>query len=589
MGRKPHITEEKFSEFIEAVPENAVADGYWKIKKENINKTSGGVIQSIIGYMPFEDSESYDQLRERILDLFVTKHGPAVYYAVPCDERKKEVQGQGLVKLEFKENEVDMPEKDAAASPMEQMKHLKRMQKDQLDMQSLEMQRGWMEKMMGKADKDEEEAVVPEGNSMSDMMMWKMLSEDGNKTSKSDHLLERMMEKQADSDRRMESLIEKMGSNTQENAFQGMMALMMKQSEERDRVRQEEERRRHEDSIEERRRQDDAARLDREKFERQISEERRRFDAENQLRREEMKIEEERTRRHGNEQQKFQLQLLDIFKNNRESSLDSTSKIVESLTSAGLTSMNTAQKAAESIMDIASRSQPDKDKDEGIGSVIRDVGQMALPLLQSGADNQAPADNPLAQLQQQQQAEQAQAQQVQPTPEQVHAYRVAQQKAYQEAQQRAVQEKKKERTVKPTSASAQVIGQIFDNYPVFRPAMFGSLEDGNGPDLFVPMLLQLKNDQLNWFLANTGHATVMDAIKEVSNEKEIELISANEEWFKEVRAFFQDHLDTAIYGPSDEEQDDTQEGPIIAEPVEEEVKEEVKEEETSHEPSVSVE
>ena len=127
-------------------------------------------------------------------------------------------------------------------------------------MQSLEMQRGWMEKMMGKADKVEEEAVVPEGNSMSDMMMWKMLSEDGNKTSKSDHLLERMMEKQADSDRRMESLIEKMGSNTQENAFQGMMALMMKQSEERDRVRQEEERRRHEDSIEERRRQDDAAR-----------------------------------------------------------------------------------------------------------------------------------------------------------------------------------------------------------------------------------------------------------------------------------------------------------------------------------------
>jgi hypothetical protein len=581
MGRKAHITEEKFSEFIEAVPENAVADGYWKIKKENINKTSGGVIQSIIGYMPFEDSESYDQLRERILDLFVSKHGPAVYYAVPCDERKKEVQGQGLVKLEFKENEVDMPEKDAAASPMEQMKHLKRMQKDQLDMQSLEMQRGWMEKMMNKSDKEEEEVTVPEGNSMSDMMMWKMLSEDGGKASKSDHLLERMMEKQADSDRRIESLIEKMSSGGQENAMQGMMAMMVKQSEERDRVRQEEERRRYDESKEDRRRQEELTRTEKERFERTISEERRRYDAENLIRREEMKIEEEKTRRHGVEQQKFQLQLLDIFKNNRESSLDSTTKIVESLTSAGLTSMNTAQKAAESIMDIASRANPEKDKDEGIGSVIRDVGQMALPLLQGNNDTQAPQNNPLAQLQEQQQA------QAQPTPEQIHAYRAAQERAYMEAQKEK-QAKERKATVKKPSASAQVIGQIFDTYPVFRPAMFGSLEDGNGADLFVPMLLQLKNDQLNWFLANTSHLTVMDALKEISNEKEVALVNENEEWFKEVKSFFQDHLDTSLYGPSEDDQED---GPkeSLEDDSQIEVKEEVKEEETSHEPSVSVE
>jgi hypothetical protein len=108
--------------------------------------------------------------------------------------------------------------------------------------------------------------------------------------------------------------------------------------------------------------------------------------------------------------------------------------------------------------------------------------------------------------------------------------------------------------------------------------MFGSLEDNKGADIFVPMLLNLNNTELNWFLGNTGHRNVMDALKELSSEEEGIIIDANEEWFREVREAFQAHLEDSIYGPNSEENEEGEADPEVK-PVEE----------SSPEKSVSVE
>ncbi len=625
MGRKAHITEDKFSEFIESVPENAVADGYWKIKKENINKKTGGVIQSIIGYMPFEDSDGYDQLKEKVLTVFAEKHGPAVYYALPCDERKKEVKGQGLVKFEFTDKEVDMPETDAP-SPGDHMKHLKKMQKDSLEMQSMEFQKKWMEKMMDKNDKEEEEVSVPstppESDRMSDMMMWKMFAEDKKdpKAEQMDRILarqaefdRRMEQRQGESDRRMEALIEKMGTGNQDNAFQGMMALMIKQGDERDRARQEEERRRQDQAIEDRRYQAEQARIvrdreleqariqrekdedrirteqaqlrearkqtdqqaaaDRERFEKQLVEERRRFDEELNLRRMEMKSEEEKGRRYGVEQQKFQLQLLDIFKNNKDQGMESTTRIVETLTNAGLTSMTTAQKAAESIIDIAQKANPvEGAKDEGIGSVIRDVGAMALPLLAGGGPAAAPPPpqaaprrpkrrmpteeeiQAYAQAQAEEKFKAMVASQETPPSEEERAKIVAAQEAEvrqkineelqaeKEAEQYAQQNPSTTQPIPEGGIMARMIQQYLQTYPEIKESLLDNLEDNLGPEFFVPVITGLNQDTLNAVLANMRPARLMEHLKAACTPEECAVIDKNEDWFKGFRLQLQDYL-----------------------------------------------
>ena len=162
----------------------------------------------------------------------------------------------------------------------------------------------------------------------------------------------------------------------------------------RDSERATEERRRDDERREERKRLEEASRLEREKYERELAEQRRRFDEEAKLRREEIKSDDMRNRQYSTERDKFQLQLLDIFKNNKDSSLETTGKLIEAMTSAGMTSMKTAQDAAETIMDVARSANAGKDKKEGMDGKgfmdnIKDIAQLAAPFFTPYADADA--------------------------------------------------------------------------------------------------------------------------------------------------------------------------------------------------------
>lgn len=162
----------------------------------------------------------------------------------------------------------------------------------------------------------------------------------------------------------------------------------------RDSERATEERRRDDERREERKRLEEAARLEREKYERELAEQRRRFDEEAKLRREEIKSDDMRNRQYSTERDKFQLQLLDIFKNNKDSSLETTGKLIEAMTSAGMTSMKTAQDAAETIMDVARSANAGKEKKEGADGKgfmdsVKDIAQLAAPFFTPYADADA--------------------------------------------------------------------------------------------------------------------------------------------------------------------------------------------------------
>jgi hypothetical protein len=218
-------------------------------------------------------------------------------------------------------------------------------------------------------------------------------------------IFEKMLEiAKSKEDSKFERLLEQMASSKQENTFQSMLAMMVKQSEDREKIRAEEERRREEERREERRRAEEErkeerrrleeqTKLEREKFEKELREQQRRFDEEAKLRREEMRREEEKSREYAAEQQRYNLELLNIFKNNRDSSLDTAAKIVEAMTTAGMTSMKTSQDAAETIMEIAKTAglgRKDKEADgKGFIEHIRDIAQIAAPLIAPYADADA--------------------------------------------------------------------------------------------------------------------------------------------------------------------------------------------------------
>jgi hypothetical protein len=206
-------------------------------------------------------------------------------------------------------------------------------------------------------------------------------------------------ERAADEKRRWEAEIKQREEERKEERRRYEDEIKRKESERlaedrrRDEDRQKEERRRDDERKEERKRLEESARLERDKYERELAEQRRRFDEEAKLRREEIKSDDVRTRQYSAEQQKFQLQLLDIFKNNKDSGLEMTSKVVESLTAAGMSSMKTAQDAAESIMDIARSANPRKEKEgmdgKGFMDNIKDIAQLAAPFFTPYADADA--------------------------------------------------------------------------------------------------------------------------------------------------------------------------------------------------------
>lgn len=507
-GRKAHVqSNEGFDQFIQSIPEDARGHGFWRIRMEKMGERGSGVLPVICGFLEFLPSESYDGLRDRVKAQFAETRGPGVYFALPCDQEKKEIKGLDKARFEFKESEVPMPESSAPeTNPLgDTLRTVKKMSSDMASLQSMELQQKILNKFLGidkdkKEDDSVKEPTVTPNTGITDLLLWqnfmggggtkkeaavdpavaqqlndlkmeRLISERLEKVmgevkalvqpkqdDKVERLLEKLVEAQAKpkdddkveklfekmqesqnrvfekmlelakpkEDSKVDRLIEQMAVGKQENAFQSMLAMMVKQSEDREKARIEEERRRDkeaaererlraedekrreeerkeerrradEDRKEERRRLDEQAKLERQKFEAELREQQRRFDEEAKLRREEMKREDEKSRGYASEQQKYNLELLNIFKNNKDSSLDTTAKIVEVMTTAGVNSMKTSQDAAETIMEIAKsaglgRGGKDKEKEgDGKGFIdqIKDIAQIAAPLIAPYADADA--------------------------------------------------------------------------------------------------------------------------------------------------------------------------------------------------------
>lgn len=609
MGRRAHIGEQDFSTFMESVPEGLTNQGYWKIQREYVNPKTGGVLNSTLGFIGFSPGEPFEQLRLRVKEL-ADKAGPGTFYALACDDHKKEVPNIGKPKFEFTEDDVETPG-GSENTLSDTVKTIKKTSKDLMELQNLQLQKQMIEKAFGvKPEKDEES--VKESNtsgSLNELMMMQMLmGGDKKKESGPDPLVqEKLLEAKlnsamaevkaqiatmaaqatpkvdpavselkelvkelvrANSQPKEDSetkailaqLVAERSQSKQENAFQSMMALMVKQQEEerrqraddekrREQERKEELRRQEEERKEERRRLDEEnrrreelrreeqrraeelAKLEREKFEKELAEQRRRFDEELKFRREELKHDDAQAKIAAVEQQKMQFELLNLFKNNKDSSLETTGKIIEAMTTAGLGSMKTAQEAATTIMEVAKSAHHGKDKEEkggGFAEALKDIGQIAAPLLAPYADADAKLKMVEAAAKMNAAArKRPSAPAPKPAPAQTEA-------------QTPVDSTLGETTETPGKEEANMIAQLLKQQPELKDALVGNLKDKLGVEMFVDSVIDLCDQAgiakgVAGLIGGMDHKKMMQYLSPVMNEEEKKVIAENEEWFKQLR------------------------------------------------------
>jgi len=644
-GRRAHVDGTKFVEFLQSIPEDALGQGYWRIKRETKTDKGGGVLQSVIGYLEFKSDEGYAELRDRIREEMANHRGPGVYYAIPCDQTKKELKNVDMARFEYKDGEVEMAEPQVPdnASPLgDTLKAVKKVAQDAAALQNIDFQRQILERYLGNGKDKKEENEVKETSSsggMDQLLMMKMLFGDENKKAtttpaaevqqlidaklqgamaemkglvsglQGDLKVMQITSQQKPSDdgkfeRLLERIITRDDSSKNESSFQQMMTLQMKQAEDRDRSRQEEDRRRDETRrgeetrreearredekklveerrIEEKRREDERIRyegerkaeekrrederkaeekrrdeerkgeekrreeelkLERQKWEESIKterekstetakEERRRYDEELKIRREEMKLESEKSRTNAVEQQKYQLQILDLVKNSKESGLELTAKVMETMTTSGMASMKTAHEAATSIIDIAKRAGPHKEEG-GIGDTIKDIAGLAAPLLAPYADAHAKAG-----LMQQLQAQRAamggtpkRPRPEQPAPAPAPAPAVTSTPAADNANMSGTTGSE----TKPKEGFS-MIAQYMKTYPVMKYAMLGNIKDKIGVKKFLPIITGLNQETLEGLLANLPPEVLMSEVKQVCTDEEKKLVDENKPWFEEFR------------------------------------------------------
>jgi hypothetical protein len=638
-GRRAHIDSNRFVEFLEAIPEDAKSQGFWRIKKETDGGQGRGVVHTYVGYLPFTAQESYDALRIKIKDSFGEFRGPGIYYAIPCDDRKAEIKNTDQVKFTFTEQEIPMPAPTGSnatnaqtASPFDA---IKKVHKDVAEVRAMEMQEKLMEKILGKKDKDEEDDVKDTtfgGGGMQEMLMYKMMFGEDKKTSepaatsagmkelmdakmdlkmsemkamiaegKGSSGVEKLMEKLVDlqtrpQDDKFEKLLERMmakeeaarQSDNKENVFQSMMAMMAKQAEERDKQREADERRRQEDQKEERRRiederkeekrrqEDEARRRDEDrkeekrreeelrraemrKYESELEEQRRRFDAELMIRREEIKSEATKAREYALEQGKMQAQLFTVFKENKDSSLDITTKIVDTLTGAGLSSMKTAQQAAESIMSIASKVDKTKDKEDefSIGGLLKDLGPLAGSLLAPYAD----ADAKMKMLQSISKVagagglEQLAGAFGGPMPDAPPQQRQMPQMPPQMPRGDSAQRPSRPAQAPKQNGGMNVLIQNFlQKCPEIKYAMLSNMQEKLGVDMFIDIILGLDQPVMNSLMVNLPPQFVANAVAQVCTPEEKNIIAANMDWFVELKKLMIEELS------GDDDDDDAEDG-----------------------------
>jgi hypothetical protein len=374
-------------------------------------------------------------------------------------------------------------------------------------------------------------------------------------------------------------------SDNKENVFQSMMAMMAKQAEERDKQREADERRRQEDQKEERRRiederkeekrrqEDEARRRDEDrkeekrreeelrraemrKYESELEEQRRRFDAELMIRREEIKSEATKAREYALEQGKMQAQLFTVFKENKDSSLDITTKIVDTLTGAGLSSMKTAQQAAESIMSIASKVDKTKDKEDefSIGGLLKDLGPLAGSLLAPYAD----ADAKMKMLQSISKVgglEQLAGAFGGPMPDAPPQQRQMPQMPPQMPRGDSAQRPSRPAQAPKQNGGMNVLIQNFlQKCPEIKYAMLSNMQEKLGVDMFIDIILGLDQPVMNSLMVNLPPQFVANAVAQVCTPEEKNIIAANMDWFVELKKLMIEELS------GDDDDDDAEDG-----------------------------
>lgn len=592
-GRRAHIGNDRFGEFFESIPEESKGQGYWRVKKENYAE-HGGVVQSFLGFIPFNAQESYESLKARIKDQFAMVKGPGTYYAIPCDDRKRELKDVDMVKIELTEKEVPVPTPGesgsngaSATDPIKDtLNTFKRTQKDMAEFQALKVQQKLMKQLVG--DDDEEDSVKESagmmgGGGIENLLLYRSLFEnkdekkggsidasaikeiiDDKLDRKLHDLKEALKPKQEDSEMKillrqlvenqkpkedsdvkklLEVLVTKNAEKEKESTLQTMFAMQIKQQEERDRIREAQEKAKEEERREERRRFEEQSRLDREKWERESREREERWKGEMELRKAELKAAQEGSKATLSEQQQMQLKFFDIMKDGKNSNFEVMKDVFGLMTNSGLTSMKTAQQAAEAIVSIAQKVDSGKDKEEapsntivellkGLGSIAGPVlGQMAggdaqmkmLQQIASMAGGGGGIDKLLAGMGQPQRVEVPRP----PAPPK-HRPQVQEMPAAAPSAEPKVSQQK-------DGGMAMVIVGMLQKYPEIKITMIGNMQDKLGVDMFIDMLYEFDLPGVDKMIAMMPTKFLMDCVKQVCDAEEKKIIDANVQWFADLK------------------------------------------------------
>jgi hypothetical protein len=229
-------------------------------------------------------------------------------------------------------------------------------------------------------------------------------------------------------------------------------------------------------------------------------------------------------------------------------------------------------------MDVAKAANPrEKDKGGGIGDILKDVGQIAGPLLApyANADAQLKMLQSASQMTNQarradgRRAEQARAQQQARQQQAQQQARAQQQAAAAQAQAQAAAAQPVEETVSggvgeapagetttetinPQEGSS-MIAEYLKHYPIVKEALIDNLMDNVGCEMYIGVITGLNQPTLESLIASLRPKRLMDYIKQACNDEEKKLIDANEPWFAKLKA----EMILEIKGDDEEDEPET--------------------------------
>jgi hypothetical protein len=331
---------------------------------------------------------------------------------------------------------------------------------------------------------------------------------------------------------------------------------------------------REEERREERRQREEQARLEREKFEAQIKEREARFAAEMEIRRQEMRSNESSGKHALTEQQSLQMKLFEVLSSNKNSGMETLKTMAEMMTGAGLSSMKTAQSAADAIISIAAKTTKDDDRDEKKGNGILDILQGLAPLAGSLLGPYANMDAQSKLLQQlggmgpgglqELLAGLGGMPKVAPQGPIPGSYAPPpQQRTQRPPQQRPIVTEapvpapsaapKASEIPKDNGGMAMIIAKVLKDNPEIKHMMLGNMTDKLGVDLFVDFLYDFDIPGVDKMIAMMPPQVLMQFVKGSCTPDEAKIIDANLQWFVDLKRIVLEEIKAEKEEEDDEE------------------------------------